>query len=192
MQHSVKKWGERKKYSGWPEYIAPSWWSDDFYLNLPATCFSGPRPSAPGAHLCQFLILEFLLPEQQWRTTGLMLFLLLLEAGLFWKSVFVLLRSGGKNVVVQHKKDFIALQLSCKEQTQSFCLQSVTCAISAVFPQFLSGVVGYAARMRCWCVGAKKVPGGQALLVVVRFHARFMQTAFSSAIIERLFLMEMF
>lgn len=121
-----------------------------------------------------------------------MLLLLLLEAGLFSKSTFVLLCLGEKNVVVQHKKDFIALQLSCKEQTQSFCLQSFTCAISAIFPQFLSGIVDYAARMRSRCVGAKKVPGGQALLVAMRFHAPFMQTAFSSAIIERLFLMEMF
>lgn len=78
-----------------------------------------------------------------------MLLLLLLEAGLFSKSAFALLCSGEKNVVVQHKKDFIALQLSCKEQTQSLCLQSFTCAISAVFPQFLSGIVDYAAQMRC-------------------------------------------
>lgn len=79
-----------------------------------------------------------------------MLLLLLLEAGFFFQTVHSCCYvQGGKNVVVQHKKDFIALQLSCKEQTQLFCLQPFTCAMSAIFPQFLSGIVDDAARRRC-------------------------------------------
>lgn len=59
--------------------------------------------------------------------------------------------------------------------------------MSAIFPQFLSGIVDYAARSVL-----KRYQEAKLGFVVMRFHARFMQTAFSSAIIERLFLMEMF